>query len=98
MLLRICPSLIYLLVVKYLGGLRGSLGLLRDHLCGISRSQEYNHRVCGMGKPNWLVGCVNCCWSSLAQPFQVPTPAEHTTVFYCLTTLEIVQLLLPNAY
>jgi hypothetical protein len=36
---------------------------------------------------------VNCCWSSPAQSFSVPAPPGFVTIFFCLATLEIVQLL-----
>jgi hypothetical protein len=31
-------------------------------------------------------GLVNCCWSSPAQSFLVPSPARLLTIFYFLTT------------
>jgi hypothetical protein len=31
---------------------------------------------------DWLL---NCCWSSPAQRFLVPSSAEHTIIFYCLS-------------
>jgi hypothetical protein len=41
---------------------------------------------------NFWSGEVNCCWSSPAQSFLVPSPAGLMTIFYSLTTLGDVQL------
>jgi hypothetical protein len=41
------------------------------------------------------VGRVDCCWSSPAPSFLVPSPAGLMTIFYCLTTLGVVQLIRP---
>jgi hypothetical protein len=35
---------------------------------------------------------VNCCWSTPAQSFLVPCPPGLMTIFYCPTTLGVVQL------
>jgi hypothetical protein len=39
------------------------------------------------------VGGINCCWSSPAQSFSVPSAMGLITIFYCFTTLGVVLLL-----
>jgi hypothetical protein len=41
-------------------------------------------------RTDWLL---NFCWPSPAQLFLVPSPAGLMTIFYCLTSLGVVQLL-----
>jgi hypothetical protein len=41
----------------------------------------------------WLVGQVNCCWFLPAQSRLVLGPAGLVTIFLCLTTLGVMQLL-----
>jgi hypothetical protein len=39
----------------------------------------------------WSVDQVNCCWPSPAPSFLIQGPAGLTTIFFCLTTLGVVQ-------
>jgi hypothetical protein len=42
----------------------------------------------------WSISWVNCCWSYQAQSFLVVSPAGLMTIFYCLMTLGVPQLIL----
>jgi hypothetical protein len=82
---------LYAVVVKYCWGenLRGSPGLLRDHLCGNLPIRKIRpKRECLL--TDWLL---NCCWPSPAQWFFVPSPAGLMTIFYSLTALGAFRLL-----
>jgi hypothetical protein len=54
-------------------------------------AEEVLHHKAGSGR-------VNYCWSSPAESFLFPCPAELMTILLCLMTLEVVQLPTPWLY
>jgi hypothetical protein len=57
-----------------------------------------NHQLWRYTCSELLWGQVNCCWSLPAQSHLVPilSPAGLMTIFYCLTTLGVMQLTLTD--
>jgi hypothetical protein len=55
---------------------------------------SYFHEILNKYRDGWSVGRVKFCWSSPAQLFLVPDSAELKIVFFFLTTLGAIQLLL----
>jgi hypothetical protein len=64
-------------------GLRGTY----YHIC-LSHDSELWHWVLAL---DWSVGRVNCCWSSPVQVSLFPGPEGLVTIFFCLTTLGVVE-------